>query len=232
MSEHIIEACVDAVPIREEHDRGDRSGLTMSGLGWIEYCERRAAYMHHNVEREAFPVRAQRAMRMGNVLEDEVVAWLATRDIQIADRQRLVTWNDVRGRIDGIASDLLIEIKSMSGFGWKKFKKALDKGESGLDESPFTSTYRYQVNGYLGGIREEESASPLQPTDGLVVAISRDSLEIACEPVDYDEAWMKDARVTVDRIRGSQSPEEFDRGAASGDLICRYCPYSKTCHGG
>jgi hypothetical protein len=113
----------------------------MSNLG--SKCARKLWYSINRPElSEPLPASARLKFLYGDVLEELLMFLARAAGHTVEDEQAEVTLEGVRGHIDGTIDGELVDCKSASSFGFKKFK------EHGLQhDDPFG--YLVQLDGYL-----------------------------------------------------------------------------------
>lgn len=107
-------------------------------------CKRKLWYRINNAGKDSLPAHARIKFMYGDILEELVLQLSRDAGHVVQDEQKEVEyvhpsgWR-VRGRIDAIVDDVLVDVKSVSKFGKQKF-------ENNLVDDPFG--YKDQLNGY------------------------------------------------------------------------------------
>lgn len=205
-----------------------RVGLRLSNLG--TRCARKLWYSINRPEL-AEPLSASTRLKFlfGDILE-EVVLFLARAAGHSVDReQNEVTINGVKGHIDAIVDNELVDVKSASTYSFKKFK------EGGLkDDDPFG--YLTQIGAYHSGLTKEDNAS-VNPDRAHFIAVDKTLGHLTLDTheksdVDYDK--LVDERREM--LAKDSPPERGYSDEADGmsgnrklGVACSYCAFKKDC---
>src|SRR5210317_1503698 len=170
----------------------------------------------------------------GNILEESVL-WLAEEaGHTVSDCQQVVELpldNDwtVRGRIDAVIDGTLVDVKSTSSFGYKKYTT------EGLDDTNDTFGYRYQLVFYHGFHNLD---TDIEPMAGFVW-IDKQNGHIAYTEVEVPtpDNIKERAQQIVTAVEGREedatkayTPEPYGK---SGNMKlatgCSYCAFKHRC---
>lgn len=170
----------------------------------------------------------------GNLLE-EAVLWLAEEaghtvsGTQASVELPLDNGWTVRGRIDAIVDGTLVDVKTTSSYGYKKYTT------EGLNETNDTFGYRYQLGFYHG---YHDTDTPVGSVAGFVW-IDKQNGHISYNPVDIpDPDDIKErAREIVTAIEGREedakrayTPEPYGKsGNMKLPVACSYCAFKHRC---
>ena len=159
----------------------------------------------------------------GHMLEELLLFLTKLSGHDVTDEQKEVTLNGVKGHIDCKIDGEVIDIKSASSFGFKKFVE-----NSLVDDDPFG--YLAQLAGY------EESEGT---ENGGFLVINKESGELCLSmPDDLDKPV---SSVLIDSLRDALSsekipeqcyPEEPEGKSGNMKLArgCIYCPHKFKCY--
>lgn len=205
--------------------RDNRGTISLSSIG---KCPRQLAYGYHGIEKNGKEIdsRAKIIFWTGDLIEFTIVGLaklagvtlIATGLQQVAVNFKL-NEKVLKGHPDGIVVGdklRLLEIKSMSSYGFKKF----EAGE--IDPS-----YLAQINCYMEALGLDEC---------IFVALSKDSGVLGERIVRKDPAIVHKCRLNALKVvestpeRLPAQPPEYganDKGFYTWN--CLYCAYYKTC---
>lgn len=204
-----LSARIDAVEIPSER----RPHLGASQLG--HSCKRYLWYSFHWAYKNSIPAKLNRIFRLGDAIEDLIVADLARVG-------KIVTHSQLRvmgymghggGSIDGIIGDSLFEAKSMNVANFNKLKK------SGVQIG--FPVYYSQMQYYMGKLNLDE---------GLFVSMNKNTSDLYTETIKYDSSHfsqlvIKEASIITAVHNG------FERvGYNSSWHECRFCNATDVCH--
>lgn len=202
-------------------EREDKPGtLRLSSIG---KCLRQQAYKLLNFESngKAIDARARMVFFMGDLTELAVIALAKAAGCEIqstGQNQLQVEIDGITGHPDGIIVEndvrYLLEVKSMSSFGFNEFQRGV------LDEG-----YRYQNNSYMHA---------LGLTQAIVVGLNKDAGVLHEAVISKDQAFVDEIkrRISVLKdVKVESLPERPYKPDAKGFLPwqCRYCAYYGTC---
>lgn len=164
----------------------------------------------------------------GNILEELVLLFAKEAGHTVTEEQARVNVNGVSGKIDARIDGMLTDIKSASGFSFKKFKEGefLTGGEL---SDPFA--YKYQLGLYVDHDKDQE---------GAFVVINKENGELCSVILDnnYDipdvHLKIEQAKIVIER---DFPPEEKcyqdEPSGKSGNRIlnkiCSFCDFKEVC---
>jgi len=190
-------------------------GLSQAG----DKCERRIWLSNKKEYPIYYSLKTTRVFEVGTLYEKVVIKSLKKIGIKLVARQQTVFVSDkVFGHIDGLAfhngMTKLIEIKSMNAQRFKLFQKGdLKKDFYG---------YYAQVCAYL---------KTLNLTKGLIVAICKDTEEMAIHEITADDFI---ATVEINKLKKlsmqETEPEALPLIGGATPLDCYYCEYKNHCN--
>ena len=160
----------------------------------------------------------------GHIMEDLLIFLVKLSKHQVTDEQKEVQVNGIQGHMDCKIDGEVIDIKTASGFGFKKFKNGTLR-----DDDPF---------GYISQLSGYERAEGTN--NGGFLAMNKESGELALyQPEDLDKPNIKNLiSKLVDLIFNfNKPPEKCYKPLASGTkgnmklpIGCVYCNHKFQCH--
>jgi hypothetical protein len=203
--------------IEEKRDR--RANLRLSLVG---QPDRKIWYEINQAPQETLSSSTRIKFLFGDILEALLVLLTRTSGHEVTDEQKEVEVNGVVGHIDGKIDGTLVDFKSASPFGFRKFKY----GHLASDD-PF---------GYIAQISSYAKAEDAKEAGFL--AIDKSNGEIAYLPI--HDLEMINAEERIEKVRGvvghSTPPDRCYSDIPDGksgnrrlDIGCVYCSFKRTC---
>lgn len=168
----------------------------------------------------------------GNVLEEAVLYYAEEAGHVVRDSQREVEvefkgWT-IRGRIDGIVDDVLIDVKSTSSYGFKRYK-------DGINNTNDSFGYLEQLGFYVN-----YNDFGLPNNDAGFIWIDKQNGHICYTPVQVPDKAHLEARAEAiiqavdkdekDVPRGYNTKPYGKSGNQTLDIGCQYCSYKEHCY--
>jgi hypothetical protein len=206
-------------------ERGKPS-LRLSNLG--TKCDRKLWYSIKCPElSEPLPASARFKFLFGDVIEELLLFLARASGHTVENEQKEVKLVGVTGHIDGVVDGELVDCKSASTFGFKKFK------EHGLgQDDPFG--YLTQLDGYLSAMPDGDlsntSRGHFLVADKTLGHITLDTYEKA--NVDYDKLVAnKRAMLAFPQppTRAYDDVKDGESGNRKLGMACSYCAFKSTC---
>ena len=203
--------------IEEKRDR--RENLPMSLVG---HPDRKIWYEVNGAPQETLSPQNRIKFLFGDILESMLILLTKTAGHTVTDEQKQVEVNGVVGHIDAKIDGVLVDFKSASSFGFRKFKY----GHLSSDD-PFG--YIAQISSYATAEGADEAG---------FLAIEKQSGELAYLRVHSLE--MIDAKERIDSVKsmaGSSKPPvrcypdvpDGKSGNRRLDTGCVYCSFKTHC---
>ena len=159
----------------------------------------------------------------GHILEEVVLFLARLAGHEVTDEQKEVTVSGIKGHMDCKIDGEVVDIKSASGYAFKKFKEG---------------TLAEQDNfGYLAQLAGYEAS---EKTDaGGFLVINKETGELTFfQPEDLDKPNIKQRITTIKKVVKKKTPPDFCYSPVaegkSGNMKlareCTYCPYKYKCH--
>ena len=169
-------------------------------------------------------IKGQQKLRFffGNLVESFLLFLAQEAGHKVTDRQKEVKLEGIKGHIDARIDGMIVDVKSASEFGFRKFKQQKLK-----EEDPFG--YIGQLSGYVQAEGDEE---------GYFLAYNKNTAEMVL--VDLDELLMVDASQRIKDLKKimkrKTAPEkcypdkpEGKMGNRSLNTNCTFCDYRYEC---
>ena len=195
-------------------------GLRMSNIG----RPARQLWYEQNSEKPAPPLKAPTHIKFlyGHILEEVVLLLVKMSGHKLSDEQKEVNVDDIVGHIDCKIDDEVVDIKTASNFGFKKFKEG-----TLYNDDPFG--YMHQLAGY-------EAAEGT--SEGGFLAINKETGELAFyRPGDLTKPNIE---TRIDSLKSSllsdTPPDRCYRPVPEGKkgnmklpTGCAYCGFKNQC---
>jgi hypothetical protein len=192
-------------------------------------CVRELWYKYRNTDKEPLSGSTVLKFLYGDIIEDVVLhlATLAGHEVKhqqaVIEKELSNGWR-VRGRIDAVIDDALVDVKSVASQGFYKF-------ESNLADDPFG--YRFQLGTYSAFFDGCDTSS----AGFLCVDKSLGHVKYYDFSADIPKAEtvVAHAENCVSAIEDETPPPQIDAvpSGTSGNLklctTCSYCGYKETC---
>lgn len=201
------------IDIVNEQSQGTNRTEHLTASRW-KSCDRAMWFTLRNASRIEHPAKRLRTFALGHAIEAMMVGWLEGAGIKIREQQRELynRWGKPIGHIDGIGSiekdHFLVEIKS-----------ANNKSFNAMVKTGLPDYYYAQVQIYMHKL-------PANITRCLFCVMNKDTSEILCIWVDYDERY---ATAQIERMEGIIESESLP--AATEDYRCAMCDHQYACKG-
>jgi len=202
-----------------EEDRKQKGKLRMSLVG---HPNRKIWYEVNKAPQETLSPQDRIKFLYGDILEHLLVLLVKTAGHKVTDEQKEVSINGVVGHLDAKVDDVVVDFKSASAFGFKKFKNS-----SLVGDDPFG--YIAQISSYAQAEGQKEAA---------FIAIDKQSGEIACLNVHDLEMINSEKRISfLQGIVEKETPpercyEDVPEGKSGNrrlDTGCNYCQFKAHC---
>lgn len=204
-----------------------RPTLRMSNLG--TKCDRKLWYSVNKPDlAEPLSASARLKFLFGDILEEVLLFLARAAGHSVQSEQAEVTLNGVKGHIDGIVDGELLDCKSASSYGFRKFK------DHGLEQDdPFG--YIAQGDGYLTASSGNPDLVNKSRFHFLAVDKQLGHLTLDTYPkqlTDYDTLVAnKKKMLAFPQPPGRGYSDEPDGASGNRKLgvACSYCPYKSSC---
>lgn len=190
-------------------------------------CKRKLWYkVHYDGVKEQLAPHTRIKFGYGHILEALVLQLARDAGHTVEDEQRRVEWVHpsgwrVSGRIDAVVDGVLVDVKSVSKFGKKKF-------EDGLVDDPFG--YKAQLNGYATVLKNESSGFlTIEKELGHIDYFHVGSYDEHAWQHTVDEAVNAVSSATVVDRTVSDVPQSKTSKNMKLDVQCSYCEFKGEC---
>ena len=199
--------------------RGNKGRLRMSSIG---KHDRQLWYAFNDKKKRSIPSQLKLKFFFGNLVESFLLFLVQEAGHKVTDRQKEVVIDSIKGHIDAKIDGVVVDVKSASDFGFKKFKE-----NTLFVDDPFG--YVGQLSGY---IQAEGGDS------GYFLAYNKNTAEMSL--LELDELTMIDAQKRIATLKKvmkqKNAPERCYADKAegkSGNRIvnsnCTFCDYKHEC---
>ncbi len=204
-----------------ERDTTNKNTLRMSNIGrknkqlWYD--------LNFKKEEKELPPSLFIKFLYGHLLEVLLLFFVKLSKHKVESLQKEVSVSGIKGHMDCKIDGEVVDIKSASGFAFKKFK------DGTLAES--------DAFGYLSQLAGYEAAE--KTNDGGFLVINKETGELTFfKPEDLDKPNIKNRIREVKRIVKRKTPPDFcyptiPEGKSGNMKLpreCTYCPYKYECH--
>lgn len=196
--------------------------LRMSNLG--TKCLRKLWYSINTPEKaEKLPPWTRLKFLYGDIIEELVLFLAEVSGHEVSGRQTELALHGVRGHRDAVIDDVLVDVKSASGYGFSKFKEGIKPENDAFG-------YLRQIGAYRKAGKNDKAA---------FVAVDKSQGHICVD--EHGEDLDGDYGKLIHDVQSAISlPEPPDRAyddekfGESGNrklgIACSYCDYKKTCY--
>lgn len=202
------------------YKRKDKRTLRMSNIG---KTDRYLWLLERGTKQEKMLPHVLMKFLYGHMVEELVLTLAKLSGHTVTDQQRKISVNDIQGSIDCKIDGVLVDVKTTSSYGLKKFKDGTIR-----DDDPFG--YVDQLRGY---------ASALETDEGGWLAVDKTSghMVVHRESFKYDEESIEDRIEHVKKmVKQENMPEQCHDTVPDGKsgntklcVECSYCAYKRTC---
>lgn len=198
-------------------------GLRMSSIG--QPCARKLWY-EVNEPDKAEPNHPSLYIKFlfGDIIEQLVIFLAKTSGHTVSDEQRELTVDGVPGHTDGKIDGTPIDVKSASGYGFKKFLSGLKRSDDAFGYLNQLGLYNYSLG---------NGTNP-----AAFVALDKSSGEIAVDvhndlsDIDYHDLIAQRKKIVAHKEpppRGFSDEEMGSSGNRKLKINCAFCSFKKTC---
>jgi hypothetical protein len=217
LSDNLSKIIADTIRNYQKERKGT---LRMSNVG--RPCTRQLWYEANGEKGEDLPPPLKLRFMYGNVVE-EILLYLAKEaGHTVTHEQEEVELHGIKGHMDAVIDDVVVDVKSASSYAFNKFKDG-----TLADNDSFG--YIAQISGY---------AKALNKNQGAFLAMDKNSGELALLKVNTDIMDIDEKVKTVKAL--VNSPELPSRSfrpepdGMSGNMklgsSCRYCGFKRSCY--
>jgi len=201
-----------------KHD--DKRTLRMSNIGKQELY---LWYLHNGYESEKMTSQTLMKFLYGHATEELVLALAELSGHTVTNKQGKAEVEGIKGSMDCVIDDVLIDVKTASPFGFKKFKEG-----SVRSDDPFG--YLDQLRGYAESLGKDEGG-------WLVIDKTNGALCTNIESFKYDDDIKDRIKYLKCMVEDNISPEKCFAPVPDGKsgnlklaMQCSYCVYKRHCY--
>ena len=199
--------------------RDSKRRLRMSNIG---RKDRFLWYKYKGMSEEKMKPNTLMKFLYGHVTEELVLALVKLSGHKVTHQQELAEVSGIKGSMDCLIDDILIDVKTAAPFGFKKFK------EGGLRwDDPF---------GYIDQLRGYAASLGVQEGGWLVIDKTNGHLCTHFENFEHDEPIEKRIEHLKEVVEREERPEqcyELVSDGKSGNtklaMECSYCVFKQHC---
>lgn len=210
---------VDIEEFLSPDTRDNKGRLRMSAIG---KHDRQLWYEFNDKKKKSISAQLKLRFFFGNLVESFLLFLVQEAGHKVTDRQKEVVIDSIKGHIDAKIDGEVVDVKSASDFGFKKFKE-----NTIFEDDPFG--YIGQLSGY---VQAEGGKS------GYFLAYNKSTAELCL--VEIDELTMIDAKKRIADLKKimnqSDIPErcysDMPDGKSGNRVInknCTFCDYRYDC---
>ena len=193
--------------------------LRMSNIG--KPCSRSLWYdINGDDAAESLSPQTRLKFMIGDIVEALVIYLAKEAGHSVTDQQAEIEMKGIKGHIDCVIDDELVDIKSASSFAMKKFKNGTLP-----DDDPFG--YISQISGYGNALGKKR---------GTFLAFDKSSGELAT----YTHSQLENTEIKIKEVKAAvELPDPPDRcfetvkdrqtGRQKLGVNCSYCSHKQTC---
>jgi len=193
--------------------------LRMSNIG--KPCSRSLWYdINGDDEAESLSPQTRLKFMIGDIVEALVIYLAKEAGHSVTEQQAEIEMKGIKGHIDCVIDDELVDIKSASSFAMKKFKNGTLP-----DDDPFG--YISQISGYGNALGKKR---------GTFLAFDKSSGELAT----YTHSQLENTEIKIKEVKEAvELPDPPDRcfetvkdrqtGRQKLGVNCSYCSHKQTC---
>ena len=198
---------------------GERKNLRLSAVGRED---RKLWYEMNDTKKRKISPQLRMRFFYGNIVEALLLFLAQESGHVVKDQQKEVKLEGVKGHIDAIIDDVLVDVKSASDYSFKKFKNG-----TLFEDDPFG--YLGQISSYMEALNLDEGAFlAFNKNTGAITLLEIDELMTinASSRIKHLKKVIKQ-KTAPDRCYGD---EEY---GTSGNRVvnnnCNYCEYRVDC---
>lgn len=215
--------------LRQTAPRVGRASLRLSGLGTA--CKRKLWYsVNQTGKAEGLRPSTLNKFIFGDIVESHILGLAMAAGHDVQGMQDQVNVEGIVGHRDCIIDGMLVDVKSASTFGMRKFQ------DNGLrKDDPFG--YLSQLSSYLYGSQDDPLLT--EKTKAAFLAVDKQHgnmiLDIydLSEELDKKKEEVSNAKALVKKSDPPDRPFTDEADGKSGNMklctTCSYCDYKKTC---
>ena len=199
--------------------RGNKGRLSMSSIG---KHDRQLWYAFHDKKKRTTPSQLKLKFFFGNLVESFLLFLAQEAGHKVTDRQKEVVIDSIKGHIDAKIDGVVVDVKSASDFGFKKFKE-----NTLFVDDPF---------GYVGQLSAYVQAEG--GDSGYFLAYNKNTAEMSL--LELDELTMIDAQERIatlkEVVKQKDLPERcytdtpyLKSGNRTINTNCTFCDYKHEC---
>jgi len=208
----------------------DRRKLRMSNIG---KKDRQLWYSYNGYKGEELMPHTRIKFLYGHLVEEMILALVKLSGHTVTDEQKMVEVDEIKGSMDCKIDGLLVDVKSASPYGFKKFKDG-----NLINDDPFG--YIDQIKGYAYAEEERKFGwLTMDKTNGHLTVLKYD-MDDESSPhwtkLNFTPITQRIAQIKK-TVNLKEPPEKCYEAVPDGKsgnmklgLGCSYCSYKHDCH--
>jgi hypothetical protein len=197
-------------------------------------CVRQLWYKLHKSD-EAEPLLPGTRIKFlyGDLLEEMLLELVRASGHSVEFTQERLEGDGITGKIDAVIDGVLVDVKTASGFSFKKFK-------SGLRVEDDAFGYLGQLGGYLAAIQSDSRFSEVDKTRAAFLVLNKESgaihldmHEFSQEDIDKVRAKQVENKAAAEGettpARAFEDVPEGKSGNRKLQVNCSYCAFKSSC---
>lgn len=194
--------------------------LRLSNVG--KPCKRQVWYEIHGVEGEPLAPHTRMKFLFGDILEELLLFLAEQAGHTVADRQEALEIEGVRGHIDAVIDDVLVDVKSTTTRSFSKF----EQGDMGDD--PFGYVTQLDAYAHAKAAKRKGWLAIDKQLGHIVFAERTDDTAVVAD-IQRTKALMA---LDTPPDRGFDPIPEGKSGNMKLPITCSYCAFKHTCYPG
>jgi hypothetical protein len=193
--------------------------LRMSNIG--KPCSRSLWYdMNGDENEEGFSPQTRIKFLMGDIVEAVILFLAKEAGHDVTDQQKKITIDDIDGHIDAVIDGELVDVKSTSSYGMRKFRDGTLP-----NDDPFG--YISQISGYANALGKSSGTFlAFDKSGGDLATYTHDDLEDTSEKISEIK---KAIAMKEPPARAFAPVTERSTNKAKLGINCSYCSHKTTC---
>jgi len=230
ISSYFRESVGDVVDTRLQAQEREQGTLRMSNLGTP--CTRKLWYTV-NTPDDAEPLRPDTRLKFlyGDILESLLLSLAKAAGHDVTGEQTELHIAGIKGHRDAVIDGITVDVKSASGYGFKKFEEGNLR-----NDDPFG--YISQLSSYVSAGNKLD-AEGVHPSLGAFLVVDKQSGKLCLDMYDLKQE-VRNKEEEVESLKqtvanGTPPPRGFDDVADGGSgnrklgNVCSYCGFKQTC---
>jgi hypothetical protein len=201
-------------------ERQDKNAVRMSNVG---KPDRQLWYEVHGTEGEALTPDTRIKFLFGDIVEALVLFLVREAGHTVTDTQKEVEINGIKGHIDCIIDDVLVDVKSASPMGFKKFANNTLAEDDAFGYIGQLSSYKHAMD------KKKAAFLAMDKSAGKLALMVLDPMDTDTDPVGRVEHVKEMVKLDTPPDRCYTDVEDGKSGNMKLPIGCSYCKFKHTC---